>query len=147
MSGAFDTLAAAQKLKESGLESKPAEAIAETIRDSQDNLATKADLDALERSLTARMDAQGQSLTARMDALEQSLNARMDAQGQSLNAKLDAHAQSTKADLNALEQSTKADFRELKTELLWIKRIGGAIVAVGMALLALAVRVAFFGLP
>jgi len=136
VSGAFDTLAAAQKLKESGLESKPAEAIAETIRDSQDNLATKADLDALERSLTAKLDAQGQSLTARLDA-----------QGQSLTARLDAHAQSTKADLNALEQSTKADFRELKTELLWIKRIGGGIVAVGLALLALALRVAFFGIP
>ena len=55
----FDSLSAARRLKESGLEQGPAEAIAETMREAtaanREDLATKSDLAALEARLRAEM--------------------------------------------------------------------------------------------
>ena len=55
----FDSLSAARRLKESGLEQGPAEAIAETMREAtaanREDLATKSDLAALEARLKAEM--------------------------------------------------------------------------------------------
>ncbi len=59
MSVAFDTLTAARKLQEAGMERRHAEAIAETAATAagadRDSLVTKADLAALEARLTWRM--------------------------------------------------------------------------------------------
>ena len=56
---AFDSLSAARRLREAGLEQGPAEAIAETLREATaanlGNLATKTDLSALEVRLKAEM--------------------------------------------------------------------------------------------
>lgn len=58
---AFDSLSAARRLTEAGLEQGPAEAIAETLREataaSLDDLATKTDLTVLELRLKAEMSA------------------------------------------------------------------------------------------
>ena len=55
----FDSLSAARRLQEAGLEQGPAEAIAETLREAtaanRDDLATKTDLSALEVRLKAEM--------------------------------------------------------------------------------------------
>lgn len=59
----FDSLSAARRLKEAGLEQGPAEAIAETMREAaaanREDLATKADVAALEVGLKAEMSAMG----------------------------------------------------------------------------------------
>ena len=49
----------------------------------------------------------------------------------------------TKADLDTLAQRLDIRFAETQTELRWIKAIGGAIVALLVALLLLAGRIAF----
>ena len=58
----FDSLSAARRLKEAGLEQGPAEAIAETMREAtaanREDLATKADLATLEARLKAEFKAE-----------------------------------------------------------------------------------------
>ena len=58
---AFDTLAAARALKDAGVEPEHAEAIANAVREaanaSREELATKADLAALELRLTNKLYA------------------------------------------------------------------------------------------
>ena len=58
---AFDSLSAARRLREAGLEQGPAEAIAETLREAtaanREDLATKTDLTVLEVRLKAEMSA------------------------------------------------------------------------------------------
>ena len=58
----FDSLSAARRLKEAGLEPGPAEAIAETMREAtaanREDLATKSDLAALEARLKAEFKAE-----------------------------------------------------------------------------------------
>lgn len=59
----FDSLSAARRLKEAGFEQGPAEAIAEMIHEAaaanREDLATKADVAALEVGLKAEMSATG----------------------------------------------------------------------------------------
>ena len=49
----------------------------------------------------------------------------------------------TKADLDALAQALRGEMGEIRTELRWVKTIGGAIVALLVALVLLAGRIAF----
>ena len=58
----FDTLAAVQKLKASGVDRKLAEAHAEALRDSQARLATKADI--------ARLEAKMDTMATKADMAE-----------------------------------------------------------------------------
>ena len=54
---AFDTLAAAESMAGAGIEEPHAKAIAATIRDSRDDLATKADLENAIAGLESRLQA------------------------------------------------------------------------------------------
>ena len=55
MSAAFDTLTAARRLQDAGMERKHAEAIATVVREGQGELTTTGDLSALEARLTATL--------------------------------------------------------------------------------------------
>ena len=55
MTAAFDTLAAARDLESAGMDRKQAEAVAGAIRAGQGDLATRADLAALESRVTATL--------------------------------------------------------------------------------------------
>ncbi|MCY4343359.1 MAG: hypothetical protein OXE83_07270 [Gammaproteobacteria bacterium] len=58
MNAAFDTLTAAKQLLETGLKQDQAEAIALVVKNGQGEMASKQDLDALER----KMDSQFTSI-------------------------------------------------------------------------------------
>ena len=62
----IDTLAAAQALERAGMENGQAEAVAVVVRDATDDLATKADLNALEDRLNERFAALGSRLEAKL---------------------------------------------------------------------------------
>ena len=62
----IDTLAAAQALERAGMENGQAEAVAVVVRDATDDLATKADLNALEDSLNERFVALESRLEAKL---------------------------------------------------------------------------------
>lgn len=55
MAQAFDTLATARDLEASGMKRETAEAVAEAIRAAQGDVATKADLAALEARIQAML--------------------------------------------------------------------------------------------
>lgn len=55
MATTFDTLAAARELENAGMDRKQAEAVAGAIRAGQGDLATKADLGAMESRVTATL--------------------------------------------------------------------------------------------
>lgn len=61
---AFDTLKAARDLEAAGIESKQAEAIVSTIRQSGDAVATKVDLDAARTAMSADLDAVRTAMSA-----------------------------------------------------------------------------------
>ena len=108
----FDTLKAARDLKAAGLEEAHAEAIVSTMgRAMSENLATKADIKALEQTTKADLTALEQALKADLTALDQALK---------------AHEQATDTKLTALEHRVTV-------------RLGGLTVA-GVAFLATLIK-------
>ena len=66
----IDTLAAAKALERAGMANGQAEAVANVVRDATADLATKADLDALEGRLNEKLD---ERLNAHQEILDQRL--------------------------------------------------------------------------
>ena len=64
MAKAIDTLKAAALLKEAGIREEQAEAIVGIIANSEENTATKADIELLESRLTNKIYAIGISISA-----------------------------------------------------------------------------------
>ena len=73
----IDTLAAAQALERAGMENGQAEAVAVVVRDATADLATRADLNALEDRLNERLAAHESKLNERFAALENRLEAKL----------------------------------------------------------------------
>ena len=72
MSETFDTLAAAQTLRNKGMDSGHAEGVVEVVRNAQSELATKADIEGVKadiKSVYDRIDALGESLRTEIKAL------------------------------------------------------------------------------
>jgi hypothetical protein len=86
----FDTLKLARDLRERGrLTAEQAEGIAASLVDAfQNNVATKADVDAARAELIARMDAMDARVNNRIDGLDARLSARIDALGKDLTIRL-----------------------------------------------------------
>ena len=73
----IDTLAAAKALEGAGMENGQAEAVAVVVRDATADLATKADLNALEDRLNERLAAHESKLNERFAAFESRLEAQL----------------------------------------------------------------------
>ena len=89
MSETFDTLAAAQTLRNKGMDSDHAEAIVEVVRNAQSELATKADIKALENRFDRvddRFDSLGENLRTEMKGLDD----RIDSLAESLRTEMKA---------------------------------------------------------
>ena len=86
----IDTLAAAKALERAGMANGQAEAVANVVRDATADLATKADLDALEGRLNERLAAHEGKLDARLAAHEGKLDARLAAHQDILDERLAA---------------------------------------------------------
>ena len=76
----IDTLAAAKALAMAGMANGQAEAVANVVRDATADLATKADLDALEGRLNEKLAAHQGMLDERLTALEARLMGAIHAQ-------------------------------------------------------------------
>ena len=77
MAAAFDTLAAARDMENAGLPREAAEAVAGAIRAGQGELATKADLDALQSATRADLDALQSATRADLDVLRNATRAEL----------------------------------------------------------------------
>ena len=84
----IDTLAAAKALERAGMENGHAEAVAVVVRDATADLATKADLNALEDRLNGQLAAHASKMDERLAAHESKLNERFAAFESRLEAKL-----------------------------------------------------------
>jgi hypothetical protein len=67
---AFDTLKAARDLEAAGIDSRQAEAIVSTIRQSGDAVATKSDLEAVRIALSADLDTARSAMRADLAELK-----------------------------------------------------------------------------
>ena len=119
----FDTLAAARRLEAEGMANGQAVAVAETIRDVQADLVTKAHLDSALADFEGRQNARFAELEGRQNVRFAELEGRFVAVGSGLDAKF--------AEL-------RADFAEKQAAIyraLWLQ--GASIIAVFTALYAL----------
>ena len=67
---AFDTLKAARDLEAAGIDSRQAEAIVSTIRQSGDAVATKSDLEAVRIAMSADLDTARSAMRADLAELK-----------------------------------------------------------------------------
>ena len=72
---AFDTLKAAQDLEAAGIDSRQAEAIVSTIRQSGDAVATKSDLEAVRIAMSADVEGVRIALRADLDTARSAMRA------------------------------------------------------------------------
>ena len=131
---AFDTLAHARTLRETGVEDKQAEAHAEAARALRAGLATKADLAVIEADI-ATIKARLDTFATKADLAV--IEARLDA----FATKTDLDEFATKADLKAgldnLDTRIDARIAGLRADIyrvLWMQT--GAIIAAMTALIA-----------
>ena len=158
---AFDTHQFVKRLTEHGFTERQAEALAnEQVALLNGNLATKADVAAIQRDIEALrqktkadIEALRQETKADIEALRQETKADIEAlrQGtkadiaaiqrdiealrQETKADIEALRQETKAGIEALRQGTRADIANLKADLL--KWMFGALIAQGGLIVAL----------
>ena len=93
---AFDTLKAARDLEAAGIDSRQAEAIVSTIRQSGDAVATKADVEAVRIAMSADLEAVRIAMSADLEAVRIA----------------------TRADLDTARSAMRADLAELKSDML-----------------------------
>jgi len=137
----FDTLTAARELESAKFSREQAEAIAKTVRDGQGELATKADVAALENSTKAGIAALGHSTNANIAALENSMNtsiaalkANIAALENSMNASIATLENSTNANTAALENSMNTSIAALEIRLVkWAIGLAFAVAAIVLA--------------
>ena len=86
----IDTLAAAKALERAGMENGHAEAIALVVRDATADLATKADLNALEDRLNERLAAHESKFDERLAAHQSKMDERLVAHESKLNERFAA---------------------------------------------------------
>jgi hypothetical protein len=72
---AFDTLKAARDLEAAGIDSRQAEAIVSTIRQSGDAVATKSDLEAVRIAMSADVEAARIAMRADLDTARSAMRA------------------------------------------------------------------------
>ena len=72
---AFDTLKAARDLEAAGIDSRQAEAIVSTIRQSGDAVATKSDLEAVRIAMSADVEGARIALRADLDTARSAMRA------------------------------------------------------------------------
>ena len=94
MSETFDTLAAAQTLRNKGMDSGHAEGVVEVVRNAQSELATKADI----KGVNDRIDALGENMRTEIKGLD----GRIDSLGESLRTEMKALSQELKAEMKIL---------------------------------------------
>ena len=101
----FDTHRAIQNLKEAGVAEAQAEAVVALVSSVfSDNVATKADLQQLEKRLEQKLEYEVRLLRSDMQAMDQRTEARFATMEERTDARFTALEQRIKADNRAMEQ-------------------------------------------
>ena len=111
----FDTHRAIQNLKETGLAEAQAEAVVALVSSVfAENVATKADLQQLEKRLEQKMEYEFRLMRSDMQAMDQRTEARFVAMEERTDDKFTAFEQRTDARFTAFEQRTEARFAAME---------------------------------
>jgi len=120
----FDTLKAAEALQQAGFTGVQARAVTQTIVESQDTLATKADLrehraaaKADLRELQTEMKAEFKAQRADSKRMEETLRAEM----ASLQADTKADIKALRADNKRMEETLRAEIQGLKDSISMLR--------------------------
>ena len=101
----FDTHRAIQNLKEAGVAEAQAEAVVALVSSVfAENVATKADLQQLEKRLEQKLEYEVRLLRSDMQAMDQRTEARFAAMEERTEARFTAMEERAKADRRAMEQ-------------------------------------------
>ena len=116
MTYAIDTHASIKRLADAGVPDNQAEALVELMAQQHEDVATKADIAALQSATKADIAA---------------INDKMATMATKIDlAEVKADIAAIKADIAALQSATKADIAEMKTQLLnSMIALGGVIIA------------------
>ncbi|MDE0698278.1 MAG: DUF1640 domain-containing protein [Boseongicola sp.] len=127
---AFDTLATARLLRESGIEERQAAAITTAIKDGvTGGVATKADLAELRGAMTHDMAELRGAMTHDMAELRGAMTHDMAELRSELKTDMAELRGELKADMAALRGELRTDIADLRTEHRWMKAVGAGIVA------------------
>ena len=113
MTYAIDTHASIKRLADAGVPDKQAEALVELMAQQHEDVATKADIAALQSATKTDIATINDKMATKIDLAE------------------------VKADIAALQSATKADIAEMKTQLLnSMIALGGVMIALGGVIIA-----------
>jgi hypothetical protein len=114
----FDTLSAAQELREAGLDDRQAEAIVTTVSKAMsETVATKADLELQGAATRADIETLRTDTKANIGALRADTKANIEALRTDTKANIEALRTDTKANIEALRTDTKANIEALRAEV------------------------------
>ncbi len=113
----IDTHKAVKTLTGAGFSETQAEALIETMGDSRDVLATKADMQELAHMTSADMQELARATKADMQELAQTTKADMQELAQTTKADMQELAQTTKADIAAVRADFKTELKDLELRL------------------------------
>ena len=130
-----DTHKAVKALMGVGFDEAQAETLIETVGETHDAVASRADVEALGQQTKADLEALGQQTKAGLEALGQQTKAGLEALGQQLRAEMHAFREENQANLQALRQETDAKLREL--ELRMTIRLGTMMFAASGLIIAI----------
>ena len=133
----FDTHRAIQSLKETGLAEAQAEAVVALVSSVfAENVATKADLQQLEKRLEQKMEYEFRLMRSDMQAMDQRTEARFAAMEERTDDKFTAFEQRTEARFTAMEERAKADRRAMEQRII-LKLVAILIPCFGLLFAAL----------
>ena len=131
---AFDTYAAAKRLRDAGFDERQAEAAVSMVRDAagadREQLATKADVEALRTATKAdlaELRAATKADLAELRAATKADLAELRADLAALESRVDAKLAALETRLRA-DLATKADLETLRSELRWMLAFQAAII-------------------
>jgi len=131
---AFDTMAAVRRLRDTGLEERQAEAITATVRDGiTGGVATKSDIDTLRTATKADFNTFRTTTKADFNTFRTTTKADFNTFRTTTKADFNTFRAATKSDIDAFRAEIWAEIAGLKTEIRWIKLIGGTILAAVIA--------------
>ena len=104
----YDAVSAMKKLRKAGVSQGQAEAHIEVISGALENVATKSDLEQVEKSLTAKTDQGNKLLLQQMESMNNNFNQRMDSMNDNFNQQMD----SMNDNFNQQMDSMKDDFNQ-----------------------------------
>ena len=112
----YDTSSALKKLREAGVSRRQAETHVEIISDALENVATKADLEQMEKSLVAKIDQGNKLLLQQMNFIKEEFSQQMEFQRTDNNKQVTSLKEGFNQQVNALKEGFNQQIEFLRND-------------------------------